>query len=103
RANNPWIQHAMPNALKITFENEESRLELLLKPAKEVTPTKEGILDAVAHIHQGALALTFSSYCFGYDLAEFARELEAFHLRYEGVVHFINQTGDIELEFLVVH
>jgi hypothetical protein len=87
----------MPNALTITVENEESRLELVLAPAKD------RILDAAVLIQQGALALTFSSYCFGYDLAEFANELEVFHRRYEGVARFVNQAGDMELEFSVVH
>ncbi|MEY2407714.1 MAG: hypothetical protein QOF48_384 [Verrucomicrobiota bacterium] len=87
----------MSDTLTVTFANEESRLELLF------TPDEERTFDLVARIHQRTVELTFSSYCCGYDLAEFTRELESFHARYEGAARFINQTGDIQIELSLVH
>jgi hypothetical protein len=87
----------MSDAFTLTFKNEENRLEL------QFTPGEGRTLDTVVHVHQGTLDLTFSSYCFGYDLAEFARELESFHARYEGVARLINQIGDIQIELSLVH
>lgn len=87
----------MSDLLTLTFKNEMSRLEF------QFTPGEGRTFDSVLRIHQGTLDLTFSSHCFGYDLSEFARELESFHSRYEGVARFINQTGDVELEFSVAH
>jgi len=87
----------MPDTLILTFKNEESRLECRFTPGEGRT------FDAVLRVQQGALDLTFSSYCFGYDLAEFAREMESFHARYEGTARFINQTADVELALSLVH
>jgi len=87
----------MSYTLTLTFDNEESRLELRL------TPREGRTFETIVRVHQGTLDLTFSSYCFGYDLAEFARELGSFHARYEGVARLINQTGDIQIELSLIH
>lgn len=87
----------MPDALTITFKNEENRLEL------QFTPSEGRTFDTVVCVRQAKLNLMFSSYSYGYDLAEFARELESFHARYEGVARLINQTGDIQVELSLVN
>ena len=87
----------MPDSLTLTFKNEESRLEL------QFTPSEGGALTTVVCVRQGKLNLAFASYSFGYDLAEFACELESLHARYEGIARLINQAGDIEIEFSLVH
>jgi hypothetical protein len=87
----------MPDTLTVTFKNEESRLELQFKSSEGRT------FDTIVRVSQGKLALMFSSYSFGYDLAEFARELESFHARYEGVARLINQTGDIQVELSLLN
>jgi len=87
----------MPDALKLAFKNEESSLELRFTPGEGRT------FDGVLRIHQGALDLSFLFSCFGYDLAEFARELETFHSRYEGVAGFSDQSGEVGLEFALIH
>jgi len=45
----------------------------------------------------GPLELNTRTPCYGYDLAEFARELEQFHARYDGGARFLNQLGSFEL------
>lgn len=87
----------MSDKLTVTFKNEENRLEL------QFTPNEGRTFDTVVCIRQGKLNLMFSSCSFGYDLAEFARELESFHARYEGVARLINQTGDIQVELSLVN
>jgi hypothetical protein len=87
----------MPDMLTVAFKNEESRLEL------QFTTGEGRTLEMAVRVHQGALNLAFSSYCFGYDLAEFVRELVSFHTRYEGTARFVNQTGDIQIELSLAH
>ncbi len=86
----------MSEPLTIKFENKKSRLEL------EFTPGEERTFNSVARIHQGQLDLSFSFCCFGYDLAEFATDLLAFHSRYDGTARLDTQYGDAELEFSFV-
>ena len=87
----------MPDALTIAFKNEESSLEVRFTPGEGRT------FDGLLRIHQRALDLSFLFSCFGYDLAEFARELESFHSRYEGSARFRDQSGEVDLEFALVH
>ena len=54
------------------------------------------------HVCKGPLLISSSTMCYGYDLAEFARELEELHARYEGKASFINQLGDLELHLELV-
>jgi hypothetical protein len=86
----------MSDSLTIKFENEQSRLELDFKPGEGRT------FDSVAKIRQGQLDLSFSFCCFGYDLAEFAKDLHAFHSRYDGNARLDTQHGDAELEFSMI-
>lgn len=87
----------MQDALTVTFGNEANSLEL------QFTSSEERVCDTVVRIRQGAFDLGYSSHCFGYDLAEFARELELLHATYEGVARFINQVGSIEVELAIAH
>jgi hypothetical protein len=90
----------MPETLTVRFENDQSGLELTF------TPSGIRTCDAVARIRQGGLDLRFSFYCFGFDLAEFAREMESLHVRYEGLARFVNQwnpEGSLQLELSLVH
>jgi len=86
----------MSDSLTVKFENEQSRLELEFKPGEGRT------FDSIAKIRQGQLDLSFSFCCFGYDLAEFAKELHAFHSRYDGNARLDTQDGNIELEFSLI-
>lgn len=87
----------MSASLTLSFTNDESGLEM------QFTPGDGQTCDAVARIRQGRLDLTFSFLCFGYDLAEFARELELLHARYEGTASFVNQAGNVRLGCSLVH
>lgn len=87
----------MPESLNIKFENESSGLEL------QFTPGEGRTFDSVVRIHQGPLELCFEFCCFGYDLAEFATDLLAFHTRYDGTARLDTQHGDAELEFSLIH
>jgi hypothetical protein len=87
----------MSETLALKFENSESRLGLQFMRGDGRT------MDASERIHQGVLDLSFSFYCFGYDLAEFAKELESFHSRFEGNATFENQTGEVKLDFSLAH
>lgn len=87
----------MSNSLIIKFENEKSILELRFTPGEGRT------FDSVATIHQGRLDLTLGFCSFGYDLAEFATGLLAFHSRYDGVARFDTQHGNAEFEFSLIN
>ena len=50
---------------------------------------------------QGPLELVARTLCYGYDLAEFARELERLRTRYDGSAEFVNQVGSFELRLTV--
>ena len=45
----------------------------------------------------GPLEFTARTLCYGYDLAEFARELEQLHTRYDGSAKFLNHVESFEL------
>src|SRR2546430_2136921 len=44
----------------------------------------------------GPLELAARTLCYGYDLAEFAREIEQLHTLYESTARFVNQVGSFE-------
>lgn len=46
----------------------------------------------------GPLDFRARTLCYGYDLAEFARELKQLHTRYEGGAIFLNHVESFELE-----
>ena len=91
------LAFVMSDSLAIKFENEMSRLEL------QFTPGEGRTFNSVARIHQGHLDLSFTFCCFGYDLAEFATDLLAFHSRYDGSARFDTQDGYVKLDFSFIH
>ena len=93
----------MPETLTLTFPAidryaQSSGLEVSFTPISD----DELCISISATIYTfrnsaGPLELNSRSRCYGYDLAEFARELEELHARYEGSAKFINQVGSFEL------
>lgn len=95
----------MSDALTLKFLAPEriapsSRLELMFRRISE----DELSVDIRAKIRTfrgsaGPLEFSVQTLCYGYDLAEFARELEQLHARYDGTAKFVDQVESFELRF----
>lgn len=92
----------MPDSLTLNFPAidryaQSSGLEVSFTPisADELSVS----ISATIYLRnsQDPLELNTRTLCYGYDLAEFARELEQFHARYDDNARFINQVGTFEL------
>jgi hypothetical protein len=95
----------MAESLTLTFGEAETYLELYFTPTKSpelIPPRVRDLISASLRLQQGALDLTFSFACHGYDLAEFAKQLESLHARYDGTAQF-GSGLEIQLEFILVN
>lgn len=77
-------------------------------PADDRHPASSGLKVVLAPVSQNELSIHLAvavdsvkfsaeTLCYAYDLAEFARELETLHTRYDGSARFANQLSDFAL------
>lgn len=87
----------MGDQLALDFDNGHSRLTVAF------SPDDHGTLESLVGIEQWPLKLTSRFWSCGYDLAEFARDLEALHAQYDGTARFRNLEESCSLECSILY
>jgi hypothetical protein len=60
------------------------------------------LLTGKVTLQEASLGVEYGFFCFGFDLAEFARSLRSFHQRLDGSAEFVNQKGSVRIAMKLV-